>query len=120
MFGTDPKGFEYELPSGVLLNVNFPSSRVEIKGMKVTKLGARVYHDEVIEREVPSPRRGRYFWFKRDYPGYISVSGSDFESIENGLISLTPLRIDQTEEGMISKLRVWEYEGEGEEMGVGF
>ena len=111
---------EYELPSGVLLNVNFPSSRVEIKGMKVTKLGSRVYHDEVIEREVPSPRRGRYFWFKRDYPGYISVSGSDFESIENGLISLTPLRIDQTEEGMIPKLRGWEYEGEGEGMGVGF
>ena len=100
---------EYELPSGVLLNVNFPNSGVEIKGMRVTKLGVRVYHDEVIEREVPAPHRSRYFWFKRDYPGYISVSGSDFESIENGLISLTPLRVDQTEEGLIPKLRDWEY-----------
>ena len=77
----------------VLLNVNFPS--VPPKGIRATRLGFRLYSDEVEVRD--DPRGRHYLWIGG--PGHVKsepVEGADTEALVEGLISITPLSIEAT------------------------
>jgi 5'-nucleotidase len=78
----------------VLLNVNFPS--VPPKGIRATRLGLRLYSDEVEVRD--DPRGRHYLWIGG--PGHVKnapVEGADTEALDDGLISVTPLSIEATQ-----------------------
>ena len=78
----------------VLLNVNFPS--VPPKGVRATRLGFRLYSDEVEVRD--DPRGRHYLWIGG--PGGATnepVEGADTEALDEGLISVTPLSIEATQ-----------------------
>ena len=78
----------------VLLNVNFPS--VPPKGIRATRLGFRLYSDEVEVRD--DPRGRHYLWIGG--PGGAKnepVEGADTEALDEGLISVTPLSIEATQ-----------------------
>ncbi len=94
------------LPQGTLLNVNVPSLPPDrIKGVKVTKLGKRVYRDVIVRKTDP---RGRdYYWIGGEPPIWCSGEDTDFEAVENGLISVTPLHLDLTDYKSIEKIRAW-------------
>jgi 5'-nucleotidase len=83
-------------PSGqaVLLNINFPS--VPPKGIRATRLGFRLYSDEVEVRDDP---RGRHYLWIGGPGGATSepVEGADTEALEEGFISITPLSIEATQ-----------------------
>jgi 5'-nucleotidase len=83
-------------PSGqaVLLNINFPS--VAPKGIRATRLGFRLYSDEVEVRDDP---RGRHYLWIGGPGGATSepVEGADTEALEEGFISITPLSIEATQ-----------------------
>lgn len=75
-----------------ILNINVPwKSQVEIKGVRVTKVGHRRYSEDIEER---IDFRGRnYYWIGGIYKGFESFSDSDCLTVENDFISVTPLKL---------------------------
>jgi 5'-nucleotidase len=86
---------EHRLPEGVLLNINVPDSPLkEIKGIKITQQGQRVYREVLIRREDPHGRD--YYWIGGDSPTGVLDPGTDFHALEEGFVSITPLQLDLT------------------------
>lgn len=86
---------------GIILNVNFPVT--EFRGVKVTKLGKRVYSEGVIERI--DPRGRKYYWIGGEAPTWHHGEGTDFEAVQNGFVSITPLHLDLTHHASIARLK---------------
>jgi 5'-nucleotidase len=80
-----------ELPRDLLLNVNVPAGQV--RGVSFTKLGRRTYKQSVIEKLDP---RGRKYYWIAGTPQWQAASGTDFEAVSTGRISVTPLHLDLT------------------------
>jgi 5'-nucleotidase len=97
---------ERGLPKGVLLNVNVPNlPPEEVRGVDVTRMGTRVYRDELIERLDP---RGRpYYWIGGEAPTGEPLEGTDFGAIHRGAISVTPIHLDLTEYRLLDELADW-------------
>lgn len=90
----------------VLLNVNVPNLQShEIKGVRVTRLGKRVYNDKLIERQDPFGRN--YYWIGGEEPGGEGAEGTDMWATANGYISITPIHLDLTHHPTIQKLIDW-------------
>lgn len=98
----------YGLSSNSLLNVNVPFiPLVDIKGLRVTRMGLRVYHDKMDKRTDP---RGRpYYWVIGDSPTGIPERGTDIGALVDGYVSITPLQLDLTAYHLMSDLNTWEY-----------
>ncbi len=79
------------LPRDLLLNVNIPSGPID--GLAWTRLGRRTYQQSVIEKTDP---RGRKYYWIAGTPEWKNESGTDFEAIAAGKISITPLHLDLT------------------------
>jgi 5'-nucleotidase len=75
-----------------LLNVNFPAGRSSYEGVRVTRLGRRLYDEEVVMRH--DPRGGEYFWIGGPGARHEPLDGSDTEAVDAGMVSITPLRLD--------------------------
>ena len=89
---------------GIILNVNFPPS--EFNGVRITKLGKRIYSEGVIERL--DPRGRKYYWIGGDAPTWFPGENTDFEAVQNGYVSITPLHLDLTHHESIPRLKVLE------------
>lgn len=93
-----------ELPRDLLLNVNVPNGAIQ--GVSFTRLGRRVYKQSVIEKEDP---RGRKYYWIAGTPQWEKASGTDFEAISTGRVSVTPLHLDLTYfPGLESYSSLWE------------
>jgi 5'-nucleotidase len=92
------KTIEVGIPQGILVNVNFPDCEPgEVAGTAVVNQGRR--DQEFLRLEERQDGRGNpYFWiaFARGLinPGH----GTDLWAIQNRRISVTPLRLDMTDE----------------------
>ncbi|HEX6158677.1 MAG TPA: 5'/3'-nucleotidase SurE [Thermoanaerobaculia bacterium] len=85
----------------IIWNVNFPVS--EFKGIRVTRLGQRVYSEGVIERKDP---RGRaYYWIGGEPPVWTPAEGTDFQALKSGYVSITPLHLDLTHHESLARLQ---------------
>lgn len=95
-----------KFPKETLLNINLPDlPGSEIKGIKVTTLGRRVFSESLMETKDPWGRR--MYWIGG---GQISWSGgedSDFRAVEDGYISVTPLHLDLTNYDLLEDVRAW-------------
>lgn len=85
----------------VVLNVNFPTR--EFQGVRITKLGKRIYSEGVIERL--DPRGRKYYWIGGEPPTWKPGEGTDFEAIKQGYVSITPLHLDLTHHESIARLK---------------
>ena len=92
---------EHHRDPNVILNVNFPTTA--FAGVRVTKLGKRIYSEGVIERL--DPRGRKYYWIGGDPPTWHDEEGTDFEAISAGYVSITPLHLDLTHHESIARLR---------------
>ncbi len=94
---------DQNLPKETLLNINIPAIPAEqIRGIRVTRQGLRVYRDLLVRREDP---RGRpYYWIGGEAPTGIPEPGTDFGALAEGYVSVTPLHLDLTDHRMISAL----------------
>lgn len=94
------------LPDGTLLNVNVPAlKREEIKGVRVTKMGRRLYRDQWDRRQDP---RGRtYYWLAGELMELDNDNDSDVAATEAGYISVTPVQLDLTRYDQIARLHLW-------------
>ena len=99
------------LPEHTLLNVNIPFlAKEEIKGMRLTRMGLRVYHDKLDQRTDP---RGRpYYWIIGDSPTGVPERGSDIGVVSEGYVSITPLQLDLTAYQILPDLSHWVWEQE--------
>lgn len=95
------------LPAGVLLNVNVPErSYDDLKGVRITRQGLRVYRDALVRREDP---RGRpYYWIGGEAPTGVEEQGTDFWALANGYVSVTPLQLDLTAHQHMDAFQDWE------------
>ena len=94
------------MPAETLINVNCPAG--EPTGVEVTKLGKRIYNDELklVEEEGRLRRYEIYGWA----PGYEEIEGTDLLAVSQGRISVTPIHFDLTDHGGIERLREWGFE----------
>jgi 5'-nucleotidase len=93
-----------KLPEGVFLNVNLPPS--PNGKIKITKLGNRVYRDEIIK--VKKEKEEFIYSLAGESPTWISSPNSDFDAVHEGFVSITPIHMEYTDFEMIEKLRRWE------------
>ncbi len=98
-----------QLPKATLLNVNVPYLPDEqLKGIRITRQGLRVYHDLLVTREDP---RGRpYYWIGGDAPTGVPENGTDFGVLSEGFVSITPLHLDLTAYRALEEMSEWKWE----------
>jgi 5'-nucleotidase len=73
----------------LLLNLNVPK---DYKGLRASRLGRRIYQDEVDFRR--DPRGREYLWLGGPSSEHTGLPGSDTEAFDEGVASLTPLSLD--------------------------
>ena len=94
---------ENGLPEKTLLNVNVPKGVP--KGVRVTKQGFKDARPVITEHT--DPRGKFYYWIGEERTGF-HASGetdTDFEAIDEGYVSITPMRSDLTNYQAIELLR---------------
>jgi len=97
------------LPANTFLNVNVPPVPQEkLRGVVLTRLGRRLYHDVLICRQ--DPRGHDYYWIGGGPPSGIVEDGTDIGAIANGYISITPICMDMTDYILLRRLESWRVE----------
>ncbi|MBI5653951.1 MAG: 5'/3'-nucleotidase SurE [Chloroflexi bacterium] len=99
---------ENGLPKDTLLNINVPIvSRAEIRGVRITRLGNRIYRDALVARQDPQGRD--YYWIGGQPPsGVAEEEGTDIWALAHRYVSITPVHLDMTSHALIDPLREWE------------
>jgi len=87
-----------------LLNVNVPRGRP--RGLKLTRLGRRMYSEKVVEER--DPRGKLYYWIGAGPPTWESGLDTDFTAVHEGYVSVTPLHLDLTSYDGLRALASWE------------
>ena len=92
------------IPAGTLVNINFPDrAPEEVTGIAATFQGKR---DQKLLR-IDARTDGRanpYYWIAFERRVTDPAPGSDLKAVEEGKISVTPLRLDMTDEPQMTRL----------------
>jgi 5'-nucleotidase len=103
---------EHGLSPGELLNVNVPArittGRHDEPVIDVTRMGKRIYQDQLIERL--DPRGVPYYWIGGPAPSGHAQRGTDFHAVVNGRIAITPIQLDLTAGRLLRRIRSWTWE----------
>ncbi|MDQ6481506.1 5'/3'-nucleotidase SurE [Dyadobacter sp. LHD-138] len=83
-----------------LINVNFPKNP---KGVRWTRQSVRLYDNQIVPALDPMGRKS--YWFTV-IPLEAAEEGSDRWAIENDFVSITPLRLDLTNEAELVKAQL--------------
>ncbi len=92
------------LPAATLLNVNIPKGVP--RGLRITKQGFK--NARPIITEHIDPRGKPYYWIGELREGFHAGGGTDFEAIDDGFVSITPMRSDLTNHQAIGHLQKWD------------
>jgi 5'-nucleotidase len=89
------------LRPGTLLNVNCPGAMPN--GVEITRLGKRVYQDELraVSPDADGRKRYRIYGFA---PSYEPEAGTDLTAVAGGKVSITPVHFDLTDRDGIGHL----------------
>jgi 5'-nucleotidase len=94
------------LPTDTLFNVNLPAvAPDEVRGIRVTSLGKRRFVDSISRANDPSGRE--YFWIGGGVVKWRGSEDSDFQAVEDGFVSVTPLHLDLTNYALLEEIRSW-------------
>ena len=92
--------------SDQVLNVNVPDLPIEqIKGVKVTRCGARHKAEGMVRTLDPSGKE--IFWLGPVGETQDAGEGTDFHAVANGYVSITPLTVDLTAYKQMTDLDNW-------------
>lgn len=99
-----------QFPKETLLNINLPPiPGDEIRGIRVTTLGRRVFSESLMETKDPWGRR--MYWIGGGQIEWSGGEDSDFHAVEAGYISVTPLHVDLTNYDLLEVVRAWRLGG---------
>jgi 5'-nucleotidase len=83
----------------LVLNVNIPEGK--INGEIITRMGERIYHDKVIRS---SETDDVMYSVIDGVLSYTVDANTDFKAVDEGYVSITPLKLDLTDYDEIAKL----------------
>jgi 5'-nucleotidase len=90
----------------ILLNVNVPDIPYEqLQGIDVTRLGRRHKAESVIKSQ--TPRGETVYWVGAAGAAQDAGEGTDFFTLQNNRVSITPLQIDLTRYDQIGYVKNW-------------
>ena len=90
----------------VLLNVNVPDiPHTDLRGTEVTRLGRRHKAEPVVAMR--SPRNETVYWVGAAGGAADAGPGTDFNAVERGCVSITPLQIDLTHTAQLVAITNW-------------
>ena len=93
------------MPHDVLVNVNFPDCRPdEVKGVVVTGQGRR--RQERLHIDERTDGRGNpYYWIAYARQSFVpAADGTDLAALDNCRVSVTPLKLDMTDDPFMTRL----------------
>jgi 5'-nucleotidase len=94
------------LPRDTLLNINLPPCPGDqVKGIRLTRLGRRVYSQSVTPMKDPWGRA--IYWIGGGDITWSGEADSDFRAIEDGYVSITPLHLDLTYHSLLQGATAW-------------
>ncbi len=95
-----------KIPAHELLNINLPPRPpTELRGIRITNLGRRRYHDSILR--APDPGGREFYWIGGGTMQWKGGPDCDYHAIEEGRISVTPLHLDLTSFRLIDEVRDW-------------
>ncbi len=95
-----------DFPADTLLNVNLPAIPAnQVKGIKLTRLGRRVFSDSLQPMKDPWGRE--IFWIGGGSVAWSGAEDSDFRAVKEGYISVTPLHLDLTARDRLDDSALW-------------
>ncbi|MGQ9701938.1 MAG: 5'/3'-nucleotidase SurE [bacterium] len=86
--------------SDFILNINIPEEK--INGEKITRMGKRIYRDKVLR---DTERNGVMYSVIDGVLDYDVDTDTDFEAVDRDFVSITPLKLDLTDEQKVKQLR---------------
>lgn len=96
----------HDLSTHAALNINVPDLAIqEIKGIRSTVLGTR--HAAAPAEPHQSPRGETLYWLGAAGQVNESGEGTDFNAVNNGFVSVTPLHTDLTDHSSVAALQDW-------------
>lgn len=94
------------LTAPVLLNVNIPNRPYGTMGpIKVTRLGKRHPSEPVVRST--TPYGDPVYWIGPVGAAADAVEGTDFHTLSQGGVSITPLRLDLTDHAQMGAISTW-------------
>jgi 5'-nucleotidase len=100
IFALDP------FPPNTLFNVNLPPrAGDEIRGVRLTRLGRRMYSNSLQPMRDPWGRQ--IYWIGGGEMTWSGEDDSDFRAIEEGFVSVTPLHLDLTNFDILHTASRW-------------
>ena len=88
------------------MNVNIPDIPYsELNGFEVTRLGRRHKAEPVVK--TISPRNETLYWIGAAGAAADAGPGTDFNAVERGFVSITPLQIDLTHSVQVPSIIQW-------------
>lgn len=96
----------HPIESNQILNVNVPDLPLDqIKGIKVTRLGARHKAEGMVKTQDPAGKD--IYWLGPVGAEQDAGEGTDFGAVADGYVSITPLTVDLTAYNQLTKLADW-------------
>ncbi len=95
-----------DFPADTLFNVNIPAvPAAEVKGVKLTRLGRRVFSDSLTRMKDPWGRE--ILWIGGGSVAWSGSEDSDFRAVNDGYVSVTPLHLDLTARDRLDDSARW-------------
>jgi len=94
------------LPKNTILNVNVPEGEfIDLDNIEVTRLGNRHRSEPVIKAQ--DPRGKTVYWVGPPGAEQDAGPGTDFNAINEGRVSITPIHTDLTQHAAITNIKQW-------------
>jgi 5'-nucleotidase len=94
------------LEPSLILNVNVPDVPfAELRGFRASRLGYRHRSEAVMRAQDPHGRP--VYWVGPAGPEQEAGPGTDFDTVAQGHVSVTPLQVDLTRHAMLPALSKW-------------
>jgi len=98
---------ENGLPCGTFLNVNLPNmSTKDMAGVKISQQGVDFFY-EYFKKRI-DPRERTYYWHGCDPEPSFEHPDIDGQALFDNYISITPIKCDMTDYGLLEDLKQWD------------
>lgn len=95
------------LPAGTFLNVNLPDKSLnKVAGVRISRQGVTFFPEYVEKRT--DPRNRTYYWHGCDFLPTGKDPDIDEIALCNNYISITPIKCDMTDYGLLDDLKDWD------------